>query len=79
MPPTLSFCAESKAKSQNPHPKDTPRSPGEGGPSQTVGEAGEEQFPAPLIRPDGKLLPREKEIFRFFETVDSGTPGKPCV
>jgi hypothetical protein len=37
MPPTLSFCAEPKAKSQKPHPKDNPRPPGEGG---TVADGG---------------------------------------
>ena len=61
------------------HPKNNPRPPGEGGPSQTVGEGGEEHFPPPLIRLDVHLLPREKGYLRFLKCgfCNSGA-SPPC-
>ena len=75
---SLSFCAEPKAKSQNPHPKNNPRLSREAGPSQTMGGPGKSTF----LYPSSALVENFTQGEGFFtlrEAVDSATPGKPFV
>ncbi len=77
MPPTLSFCAKPKAKSQNPQTWMNSNPPGEVWLLITIGEGKLLSIPAHL--PCRKPSPQGKGFPLLFENVDSATPGKPCV
>jgi len=57
-----------------------PRPPGEGGPSQMVDEGLESVFStAPLIRPDGHLLPWGEGFSPLCLALDSATSGRDAL
>ena len=62
--PTLSFCAEPKAEAQNPSSNITLVIRERGDRRRRWLRARQKHFFLPLIRPDGHLLPREKDILR---------------
>ena len=79
MPPTLSFCAKPKAKSQNLSSKNNPRHSGEGGPLQTVGE-GRGRALSPIPHPPWRApYPQGGGYLSLSVTLDSATSGKDCV
>jgi len=78
MPPCHSACNRRRSRRIH-HPKNNPRPPGEGGPSQTVGE-GLTKTLSPNPHPPWRApSPQGEGLPSLIETVDSATAGKPCV
>ena len=79
MPPTLSFCAEPKAKSQNPSSQKIILALRERGDRRRQWvRARKNHFLPPLIRLVC-IFSRGRRFSFAYWTVDSATPGKPCV
>ena len=76
---TLSFCAEPKAKLQNPSSKRSPLPSGRGLTSQKVGDGQTKILFLTPHPPWRAHSPQEKGVPSLNVSVDSATPGKPCV
>ena len=79
LPLNLSFCAEPKAKSQNPSTNKEPSPSWKGGPSQMLYEnRAKALFRYPSSALTATFSPGRWISYALI-TLDSATPGKPCV